>query len=860
MRKRLGFLFISLIFLICNLNAQQNILQNHFVINSKNTPTETYTKKILTSIALGMSKDLKATNIRVNFILEKGVRNKQNNEIEISISLNNVNLEGDTKYRGFSIDSLLIPEYGIVKVNVFTQNKITFSETVEIPLKGKKILIVPNSQSFTSGKTRVEIELINFKYSKLNFEQFNNINKLINYYYGYSLIMENLNKSSKETSFKTKMEASSVFIQWHKTSRVLNLINELNLSTVLNLNSYDPEKYVKKSKELTRHTRRAKTIANQTLEAELKKGFIADKQKYINGLVDFSEEVYSKGKEQQPYLQEAFRKSTLINTKAEEVKMMKRISDYYDMFSYYDDPKVPVLLYEYFVESAINYYGKSKNNMALRQLKNANEIQSLFEFPQSLLYSTTLANTLNGMIESFLKVSNMALKSGSYQMADNYYQNAEKVFNENLELFQQTNITATPFTIYVDAQTILARKLIIDDKFVVAEKLLSNCLKIQMEKGLNENKETRELIDKARNGIYKNILIEANKLLDQKATDQATTLMYEAKNYRNTFPEINENKLYDDVSYSIFLEYLQNGEILMDQGKHDEAIKNLLKAKEIQTDLLGYNIERLDELLKDNSVPVILDMIEEATYQTWAKRPEDAQKLMVEAEDMQIIYHQQDNAELNVAMQTLENKMNRRHCVDIQFQIKENSKSIVKQINKGNFSQANKIRINTLEQLESNNDCDLETMEIDSINHKYEFIFEFYENYNLMKSKLFSQGYDEAIDLYLKLRNTYFEKGIENYNFKLPSLYEFVAQQNLILLTSSSVSYFISKKQYQLAFEYLNLLKIQGVESANSKDLQIKLGAEFAKSFVDDIESRHLMANELSGDDKWFKYFIRAMK
>lgn len=860
MVKRLGILFFVSLYLVCNLNAQTSIYQDYFIINSKNASTEKYSKKILTSLALGLNKDLKATQIGINFTFRKEIKPINKNSFEVTLAVSDIILEGDTKYRGFKLDSVLIPDYGIVRLRVFNQNKLIYNQIVELSLKEEKIIIESDDLNDYKNQGRVEVELINFKYSKFNFEQFDNICKLVNYYYGYGLIIENLNKKSREISNKNKEEASLVFLQWHITSRVFHLINELNLKSTLNLYSYDPENFIKKQKELSRHLRRATTLLNQTLDAELKKGFIADKQNYINGIIDFSEEIYKKGKQQQPYLQEAFRKATLINMAAKEHEMIRVISDYYDMYSYYNDPKISLLLYENFVESAVEYLNESKNNMALRQLKNANGIQTYFKYQQSTLYITTLAATLNGMIESFLKVSNMALKSGNYVMADNYYQNAEKVFNENLDLFQQTNITATPFSIYVDAQTKLAKQLIVDDKFDLAEKLLANCMKIQTEKGLEENKETRELIDKSRNGIYRNILFNADRFLINGNIEEALSLIYEAKRYKDTYAEISEIELFEDISYSIFLDYFQNGEILYDRGKHDEAIINLLRAKEIQTKFLTYKIDRLDELLRNTSVPVILDMIEEARYQTWAKRPYEANELLDDAVTMQITYHQQDNTDLNTAIQTLEYKMSSRHCMDIQFQLKENAKLIVKQINNGNFSQAKQIKINTIELTKSNSDCKIDLKEIDSIIHDYRFIYEFYDEFELMKNKLFGQGYTEVIGLYLKLRNFYFEKDIEKYNFKLPSLYEFVKQQNLPKLTSSSVSYFISQQLYQLAFEYLNLLKLQGVESVNSKNLQIELGTEFAKSFEDDHEARQLMVEELSINDKWFKYFNRAMK
>jgi len=857
-KKRLGFLLFCLIYLVYNLSAQQFTTDGVYIVNSGTSSSDMYSQKILTTLALGNNKDLKATQIQINFKLSKEI-NLIPDKIQVVLAFDDISIDGDTRYRGFIMDALLIPEYGNSRVRVFSQNKIVYNEIVEIPFSGKKEIMVPNNRSVNSTQLNIEVEFINCEYSLIEFQEFSDTKKLVNNYYGYSQILESLNKYSKEKSYINNDDASSVFLQWHKTARLNNLINELNLNTVLNLKNYDPEKFTKKLKELARHARRSTTLLNQTLNAELKRGFIADKQEYVNGLVDYSEEIYTKGKRQQPFLQEAYRTVTLLSTNAEEFEIIKRISDYYDLLSYDNNPKIPLLLHEAYVESAVKYFNNSKNNMALRQLKNANGIQEYFEYPPSKIYENTLVTILNSMIESFLKVSNMALKSGNYTMADNYYQNAEQVYSDNKYLFLQTNITATPFKIYTDAQTNLAKKLMIEKKFSEAEKLLSNCLKIQEEKGLAKNSETLILVETARKNIYNHMLQDAKSKLNSKQMDASLKLLYEAKDFSIKYSEVNETSYFDEVSYSVFLEYLQKSEILIDKGNYDEADKYLLKAKLIQTDLLKYEVEALEILLRKSSVPEIMHKIEEARFKTWAKKPNEAAELLADAKSMQKIYRQQDNLTLNAAIDTLEHKMSSRHCIDAKFALKEFEIKIEKQINEGDFKRAIENTKNAYSLINSDIDCALNTVNTDGIKNKYAGVYEFYRDYELMKTKLFQSGYDEVIEIYLSLRNNYYAKNIIRYNFDLPSLFDFVKQQNLTSLTASSVRYFTNNEQYQLAFEYLRLLKNQGMKMEDTKQLQIELGEDMSNSFEGSKEAREKMLNDLTQNDKWYKYFSREM-
>jgi hypothetical protein len=856
-RSRIISLLFFVVLLACNLNAQQNNIQKTYNINALTVSDNHYSKKILTAIAMGNNIDLKGTQIKFRFNLNKSIRKSSVNAIEVFLAIKNTSIEGDTKFRNFSVDNLLIPDYCRAKVRVILSDKEVYFQTIEFPSKGKSIIINTGGIPNVTANSRVEVEILKFDYSRKRLEEFNKTTSLINNYFGFSLILDELNKKSRRISTKNDEVASTVFLQWHEVARISYLLSELDIISELNLKTGDPEKFISKTKELKRHFRRATTLLNQTLKKELTKGFIVDKQKYLSGLQYLSETYYNKSKEYQPFQASSFFDAIAVNTA--EVEVISKISDYYDAFAYGEHISIPNSLYNMFTQSASKFLNNSKNNMALQQLNNARLIQEYFQINVSTQYNSTLASTLNGIIESYLKVSNMAFKSGNSKMAEHYYLNAEELFEKHRNLFETSNIASTPFLIYIETQRQIAAELLKNHRFADAEKVLLHCIKITIEKNLSSDGEVISLLKESQSGIYNNIVNKADFHLNQKNIQLSLESIYEAKYYSDSHQEINPSKKFEQLSYSVFLEFMQRGEILLDAKNHKEAVKNLLTAKTIQTNILGYEVKLLDELLRANSVPVILDMVEEASFQTWAKRTDEANKLLEDAKNMQTNYHQEDNPELNSALQKLETKIKNRHCMDLEFEIKENSISMEKLIKTGKFEEAEKILNNSYKLNSNNSDCNLDLSGIRNLEKKYDFIFSFTDDYGLMKNKLFGQGYEEAIDIYLKLRNAYFENEIEKYNFKLPSLYDFVKQQNLRRLTYSSVNYFIENGQYQLAFEYLQLLKSQGFKSAESKDLQMKLGIVFANSFGEDKELCREMAYELSEGNKWFKYFSKSM-
>ena len=494
-----------------------------------------------------------------------------NKSAKLIIKLDINTTEGNTKYKEFDFDSILIPTYAVARIEILSGFITVFSDEMEVPTGGMQFTIeleevVSNVQNYL-----LDVEILGFDYSKTDYEKFKKQNQIVNDYFGYSLLLDQLNERFKKDKAKTRQEVDRVLLQWHKTARLSALLQDEAIANLLNLNQNDPKGFLKKTRELERNLRRATTLLNKSLGEELKKGFTAKKQSYCRGLVLLSEECYQSSRNLQPYLKEAFLKAVPINAMAGEFEKIAVISEHYDAFAYGGMETVPQLLYSLFIESADRYLAVKKNTMALAQLRNAAGIQEFFGLEKSVNYTNSLAATLNGMIESYLRVSTVAFESGNFGMAKNYYLNAEKVFAENKELFRETGISSTPFSIYLSTQKTVALRMIKDRKFKSAESLLENCLKISVEKNLPADSETISLLAEARKGVYNIFVSDAKNQIDRNNVVVSTQLLYEAKTYQQQHSGLSGSKGFEDIAYSVFLDYLQRGEILLDRGKHNEA-------------------------------------------------------------------------------------------------------------------------------------------------------------------------------------------------------------------------------------------------------------------------------------------------
>ncbi len=851
-------LFVVLFFLWGTAAAQQDQARI-FVLNTSGLHEDSPGRKILSLLALGNNKDLSGINVSVEYEIYTSVNLLGNGKIQLEAKPIIISIKGDDDYRGFNVDSLLQASDYEFELKIAKAGEIIYSGKISMGKNRLPTLIETDQRIFSDAGLVVNAEMTSMEYSQNDYNKFNEFVKLVNNYYGYSRLLGSLSKKFVKQGRISRQGASGVFLSWQEASRLSVILGKLDFDTNLQLSKLDPEGFKQKYSAFKRLEKRWNTLSRQTLERELKRGFLEDKSSYVKKLIGVSEDYYRESLKLQPYMVSAYRQMIVLNNMS-DLRIINFISDYYDSYAYGENVSVPQMLYSGFVELANAYSLKSKNIMALSLLKNAKLLQTRFDLQESELYAHTAYSTLNGMIESFLKVSDKAVQSGKLKFAQNYYREAEEVYRENKEMFVETGIAVSPYSIYVEAQKRRIRVLLEQKSFYEADLMINSAIDISNEKNLEKDDELDQFKAQVRNGIYRLKIEDINSKMKTSNLDDSYYQLFDLKKYIADKPEIiYDKKELDEISYSVFLEFLQNGEILLDKGNNEQAFDNLLKAKHIQSEILTYEVEKLNSLLRAYSEPKILSILEEARLETWAKHGDRATALLKDAEELQAKYQQQDNPVIKRAMRKLIGKMQGRHCLDAEFKLNEYNKDIILKIKSGQFDVAGKRIKSSYMLMEDNGDCHLDSRQTDSLVDKYGYVLDFYQDYLSVKNQLFSGDYFDAIDTYLLLRSEYVSRNIGMYNFSLPSLREFVKQQKMKSLTISSIEYFIAKDQFLLAYEYLQILNSHGETASESKDIQIKLARAMKSSAGFDIDSVNEMISDQGIRQKWYKYFSREV-
>jgi len=837
----------------------QNIVNEQFALNYKTVEKHSDARKILSILALGNNKDLNKTGLQLNCSFQLQPQILTNGKINLALKPKETLVGGDIYYRSFRIESILTVSEYLLQIIVFKDDSEFYNDEIKVPATGTSVILETTNRIFSLTNTQISIKLKGIIFSKKSYENLNAMVKTVNSYYGFNQVISDLNSNLKSLAANNNLKVSEVFLLWQECQRVDSYINDIGFIYKLNLAKNDPAGFNDKYSDFQRQNRRWHTLASQKLKRELKKGFLADKENYISGLLKISEHYYNRSLELQPYLASSFMMLTEIHPKS-DLEIIDKVFFYYDAMSYGDNITVPQQLYDNYVLKADEYFRLSKNTMALALLKNARQLQEKFDLQRSDLYTNTMAATLNGMIESFLKVSTRAIKSGNLSFAENYYREAEDVYEENKELFVETKIAVTPFLIYINAQKEKAEELYHNKNYLKADEVISNCFVVAQEKNLPADSSLIKLQKEVRKEIFLQKLNKISLLIDGNYISLAEKKLFEAEKYFNDNSRIIDAKSnFPELAYAIFIEYLQKGEMLLDRGDIDNAFSNLLSAKNIQIKLLKYDVPKLDDLLKEYSEPKILEILEAARLETWAKRSNKAETLLDSALLLQKKYKQENNPTINNSLNELLKKMQSRHCLDAEFKLNENISFFIRNVENGKFDEASALIRNSYLLIEENQDCRLNTQMLDSLLDRYSYVLDFQQMYDHMKSKLFEKGYYDAIEEYLSLRQYYFQYKLDELNFNLPSLDEFVRQQQLTSLSISSVEYFINKKQYQLAFEYLKIIHDQGVEARDAKEIQISLAEAWKNSDDFNKEQINEMLDDIGEDKDWYGYFKRAI-
>ena len=868
MGKHISVVLMVLMFCFTGLNVRsqdvyQTVLYTENIINASSQPGGSYGYRIFLTLAQDNVKNLDNVYLKLNGKVL--LRNDETEKGHTVVYLKFVpeKPEGETYYRDFNIDSLLIPSAFKGVLSITQKNGKIVDYPLEMLLSGGVVDMGTIKPAINAdGELQATIRITRFIYSHQTYQEFLDAIDLVNNYYAYNEILNRLLKRYQQTGINRSKETSQLFVAWHEITRINDYIHSYHFTDNLLLAQHDPLNFLPKYEKLKRLGRRASTLRKTVLQSG-KSTRLAEKEQFALKYTGLSAIYSNLSGQYQPYIATGFGQVVRIFPGNRDMEAIAEEAAFYDVFTNIDQPSTPQMIYNNFIDLASLTYKNRRYVSALDFIYNAKVVEDYFdEIKRSPEFEELYMKTLDGVLRSYLDIAVIAYQRGSYTLADHYYRKAENAYDFYQDLQYGTRMPTDAFLMFIEKQVELSYGLLESRKYYEAVAMLDKASEISFSKNIiTDSVAFDSAYSIGYQGIYGLKLDSLSMKIQNGNAKSALSELDEIYDY-----SVNHNHYINGNGDSKFLElaeifykiYYDQGIMLMESPRKEDALMALLEAQTIKDKYLHREDNTLDSLIDNATVPVILDMARKAEFEVWANRTENAERMYSEIVTMQQKYHQQDNQQVNEAVKTLREKIDNRNCVTASNQCFALSRQVKTRIKYHNYEEAKQLVDKAYQIIENNPGCRIDQSDFDLYRKKYKKVFTYLGIKYAARESLDSGKYDRAVEEFIRLENYYSDNHLENYKLEPVRLDDVINSVNLPALTDAACKYYIGQKDYRQAFEYLSLLKDQKVPPKNVKDLQVLLGNLLARNDSAANGNPRTLVREYTGGEKWFRYFRMA--
>lgn len=848
-------LSIAVLCLIFKIQAQESfksIQPIEFTIKSELYPSSSNEKQVLSSLAVNNLKNINHVKIHFKGDMFLSIQMDDDGHPFAYIKMQNQKLSGEIYFRDFLIDTLLTPKVFDGKLLIRPGNNKIIEIPIEMLMSGGVLgLDMLENYNMEFDDLQVEIEVSKFYFTDQQLLDFMRKANVINSYYSYNEVLDLVIKRYSGNQISRDKSSSSTFIAWHKLNRVNKFIAKKQFIEELQLESNDPLHFLEKWDRSLRLEKRATTLLEKEL-AKGRRGKLLDRNLYCKNYVGISNNYILLSKNYPPNTVSAFNELVRIFPVDEDLKNTASIAAFYDVFKITGVPLTAQLTYNNFVQAADSTLKKQEYLNALNLIRNASEIETFFDgVKRSPEFSEVYANSLNGLMSSFLKVSVLAYKSRNFKIAKRYYQQAQQIYDANADLIGDDFRVKYSFQEFVEKQIELAGMLMDDAYFEEAISLLDQARYV----GEQNELEIKDLAfetayKKGYGGIYEVLIDSVEYYIEKENKNKGlNALLYSAE-----FENAHDDYLVRDervTSYAqiLYENYMNLGVSKLHGNKPENAINYLLEARKLNDMFLLNKDFLIDSVINQAIIPVVLQTVKKAEFEVWANRFSEAYTLKEEAMSLMLSYNLSENKEVKNALAGLKKKMEYRICLDAQYKVNNTCRIFENRINSSKFDEAQNILLNIEELLSERQDCDINSSLLDSLIKNFKPLFQFRANMNSFMNQFDSTPFSELIIQYAKLRTDFITNKLEHYLNGMPSLKEMMQEYGGNANYFDAIDYYINKEDYLNAFAYLDLLRLNHIDSKNTNEYQKIIGHHICNNHPD----KEAFILDLTKNNSWYK-------
>lgn len=844
-------------------DVYQSVVYSENIINASSQPEDSYGYRIFLTLAQDNVKNLG----HVYFNLEGKVliRHEETTEGQTVVYLKFVpdKIGGETKYRDFIIDSLLIPSSFTGNLKVVQQRGDTVNYPLEMLLSGGVVdLGGIKAKISADGQLEATIQVDRFLYSPRKYRDFMKGVNLINNYYAYNEVLSRLLKNYAKTGINRSQETSQLFLAWHEISRVKNYISTYHFKETLSLTQYDPLGFLLKYEKLKRLERRSATLRKMVLQAGKSK-FLSQKEQFVLKYTGLSVTYSNLATHYQPYIATGFGQVVRLFPGTGDLEAIQREDEYYDVFNIPEQVSTPQMIYNQFIDLADLTYRNGKYVSALDFIYNAKVFEDYFkEIQRAPEFDKIYTKTLDGVLRSYLEVAIIAYRRGSYVMADRYYRKAEEAYDFYQNLKYGSRMPTDAFLMFIEEQVDLSYGLLESNKYYEAVKILDKASEISSTKKINTDSLS---FDSAYaigyRGIYSLKLDSLAMQIQNGMGGDALAGLNKVYNFsvnHNRYIGGNGNEKFLEMAGFFYDLYYDRGLMLMNSPKRDDALLALIEAQSINEKYLHKEVPGLDSLVDHATVPVMLDLTRKAAFEVWANRIDNAEAIYLKVLAMQAKYHQQDNPVVKEAIGDLRLRIDNRKCISLGNRCFSIKRQVENRINHYNYIEAQQLLKKVFGLIADNPDCDIDKSDFDLMDKKYKRVFNYLDMISSAGKSLVAASYEQAVEQYIRIEDYYVSNNLKNYSVDPVHLKDVVKSAGQTGFTIAACQYYLAQKDYKLSFYYLSLLRVQEIPPKNVKDLQLILGTVLAQHDSFRTAAPKTRVREYTCGEKWFRYFRTA--
>lgn len=792
--------------------------------NQKFNPGITYSSlneqsrlaSVFNLLASNDNKNVNNLRLQLTFGMHFSLSKTADGQVILHYSGYGLHINGDVFFRNFKVDTLLLPEKLSVKFLLLKDNRLVSTLNREISTdKGQ--IILPFPENISLSKLSVGMQVKQMAYTQKAYTRFLQTAGLINNYYGYTKIMQEMPRLLMETSEASQPPAASFFLNYVALSRLKNYIQQHNFTARLHLGQYDPLSFDKTFKAIIRRQIRMKTLSQQQLQQDPPSG-LEGKEIFTRGYVALSIKAVALSQEQQPYIATSFSEFARLFSNNNEAAFVRQAATYYDQNSKPGQATTPEEIYKYFIEAASLKIRQQSFVPALDFLSDAVYFENHFPgVKRTAQFNKGLIDARDGLAVSYLKVATVASEKNDNKLANKYIQKASqslKAYNNRIK-----SPTSTPcYSQYAGKMLHMAEKAMAQDHFHRALSLLGTaraaCSRLPA-------------IDSLRLQVYGKLmehrLSTSRHLLEQgDLAASRDTLLKITKDYPSLSGKAGRDKDITNMAKAIFFQTIEKGTRLHTQNRNEQAIDFLSSATQLQHTFSLPASQQLDTLIAQTTVPYILSIADEANLEIWKKHFQKADSIYRLAQSLSLRYRVSENNEIKNAFNALSVKIKVAGCQWKQEEISRLFIQANRAVKAYQMAAAKSYFLKARQLYAHAGSCQPNKQQTDSTFGVYEKLFRFTDEYHRLTLQLFDKGFTAVLPGFVKLEKQYQAGHLEKFGLPFTGPYPFVRSQRSERLTMEAVHYFIQNKAFAEALRYLQLSG--NIAKAKSQQKQIAMG------------------------------------